>query len=372
VQLGFHTENVISIRTRIPAPNFPENDRYRTTAMEAPFLREVLRRTKALPGVEDAAIGDPAATPLDESLRDLKKISEGQFFFTLEGRALQNEQPAVAERTSVTPKYFHVLGLPLLGGRLFNELDTENTPQVAVVNEAFARTFWPEQNPLGKRLKSTRAGSPWITVVGVIANARTESLAEAGVPKVYLHLYQALERRLTVFLLGHLDPVLLAEQVREQIQAVDPSLPVSGAQTLNETVSASLADRRFSMVMIASFALTALLLAGLGIYGVISYMVNERVHEIGIRVALGAGRRSILGMVLRQGLGLAIAGAAAGLVGAVIVSQLMSGLLYGVRPSDPLTFGGVALLLILVALLACYIPARRATRVDPMVALRHE
>jgi predicted permease len=372
VELGFHTENVISIRTRVPAPNFPENDRYRTTAMEAPFLREVLRRTRALPGVEDAAIGDPAATPLDESLRDLKKISEGQFFFSLERCAVQNEQPAVAERTSVTPEYFHVLALPLLRGRLFNELDTENTPQVAVVNEAFARTFWPEQNPLGKRLKSMRAGSSWITVVGVIANARTESLAEAGVPKVYLDLYQATERRLTVFLLEHADPLLLAEQVREQIQAVDPALPVSGAQTLNETVGASLADRRFSMLMIASFALTALLLAGLGVYGVISYMVNERRHEIGIRLALGAQRSNILGMVLGQGLRLALAGAAIGLAGAVLVSHLMAGLLYGVKPTDPLTFVAVSLLLISVALLACYIPAGRATRVDPMVVLRHE
>jgi putative ABC transport system permease protein len=372
VQLGFRTENVISVRTRIPAPNCPENDRYRTTAMEAPFLREVLRRTKALPGVEDAAVGDPAATPLDESLRDLKKISEGQFFFALEGRAVQNEQPAVAERTSVTPEYFHVLGLPLLRGRLFNDEDRENSPQIAVVNDAFAQTYWPDQNPLGKRVKSTRAGSLWITVVGVIANARTESLAEAGVPKLYLNLYQATERRLTVFLLGHLDPALLAGQVREQIQAVDPALPVSGAQTLNETVSASLAERRFSLAMIASFALTALLLAGLGIYGVISYMVSERRHEIGIRLALGAQRSNILGIVFRQGLQLAVAGAAIGLAGALLVSRLLAGLLYGVRPTDPLTFASVALLLLGVALLACYIPARRALRVDPAIALRHE
>jgi predicted permease len=265
-----------------------------------------------------------------------------------------------------------VLGLPLLRGRLFNETDTENTPPMAVVNEAFARTFWPEENALGKRFKSTRAGSPWIAVVGVVANARTELLAEAGVPKVYLNLYQAPERRLTVFLLGHLEPALLAEQVRVQIQAVDPSLPVSGAQTLNETVSASLADRRFSMMMIASFALTALLLAGLGIYGVISFMVNERRHEIGIRLALGAQRSNILGIVLRQGLRLALAGAAIGLAAALIVSHLMAGLLYGVRPTDPLTFVGVALLLIGVALLACYIPARRAIRVDPAIALKHE
>src|SRR6266404_27374 len=164
----------------------------------------------------------------------------------------------------------------------------------------------------------------------------------------------------------------IPEQVREQVQAVDPTLPISGSQTLDETVSASLTERRFSMEMVALFALTALLLAGLGIYGVISYMVSERTHEIGIRIALGADRRSILRMVLRQGLGLAIIGAAVGLVGALVVSHFMAGLLFGVRPTDPLTFACVALLLIGVAVLACYIPARRAIRVDPLVALRHE
>jgi putative ABC transport system permease protein len=161
-------------------------------------------------------------------------------------------------------------------------------------------------------------------------------------------------------------------ELREQVQSVDPELPVFGAQTLTETVSESLAERRFSMRIVALFALTALLLAGLGIYGVISFIVNERTHEFGIRLALGAQSQNILRMVLRQGLGLAIAGAAVGLVCALIVSHLMAGLLYGVRPTDPLTFAGVAVLLIGVALLACYVPARRAIRVDPLVALRYE
>jgi putative ABC transport system permease protein len=372
VRLGFHIENVVAVRTRIPAPNFPQNDLYRTTAMEAPFLREVLRRAKTLPGVEEAAIGDPAAVPLDESLRDLKRISEGQFFFVLAVRDGQSDRAAVAERSSVTPEYFHLLGLPLLRGRLFNDLDTESTPQVAVVNEAFARTFWPGQDAVSKRFRSTRAESPWITVVGMIADARTESLADAAVPKIYLNLYQGRERRLAVFLLGHFDRALIAEEVREQIQALDPTLPVFGEQALKEIVSSSLAERRFSLQMIALFALIALLLAGLGIYGVISYMVNERRHEIGIRLALGAQPRNILAIIFRQGLGMALAGSVIGLAGALVVSHLMAGVLYGVRPADPLTFAGVALLLIGVALFACYLPARRAMAVDPIVALRHE
>jgi predicted permease len=372
VRLGFNPENVMAVRTRLPYPNDPKTDIYRTPAQEAPFFREILRRARVLPGVEEVALGDTASIPLDESLRNLKLISEGQFLFTLEGRDTESDQTSVVERSCVTPDYFHLLGIPLLRGRLFNELDDDKTPQVVVINEAFAKTYWPNQDPLGKHFKSTRSESPWITVVGIIANARTESLAEAGVPKIYLDLYQTGGKRLAIFLRGHLDAAAIPEEVREQVQSDDPTLPVSGAQTLNETVSASLSERRFSMEMVALFALTALLLAGLGIYGVISCMVSERTHEIGIRLALGADRMSVVKMVLRQGLGFAIAGAAVGFVGALIVSHLMTGLLYGVRPTDPLTFAGVAFLLIGVALLACYIPARRAIRVDPLVALRYE
>jgi putative ABC transport system permease protein len=362
----------MAVRTRLPAPNFPENDRYSNAAQDTPFLREVLRRARSLPGVQEVAIGDTASVPLDQSLRELKVISEGQFFLTFESSGNQADQPTAVERSSVTPNYFHLLGIPLLRGRFLCESDDDQAPQVAVINEAFARTYWPNQDPLGRRFKRNRADSPWITVVGVIANARTESLAQAEVPQIYLSLYQSASRRLVIFLRGHLDAAAIPEEVREQVQAVDPALPISGSQTLNETVAASLAERRFSMRIVGLFAVTALFLAGLGIYGVISYMVSERTHEIGIRIALGADRQSILQMVLRQGLGLAITGAMVGLAGALIVSRLMAGLLYGVKPTDPLTFAGVALLLIGVALLACYIPARRALRVDPLVALRYE
>jgi predicted permease len=372
VRLGFNPENVMVVRTRLPEPNDPKTDLYRSAAQEAPFLREVFRRSRTLPGVEEVALGDTASIPLDQSQRDLKLISEGQFFLTFEGRETQCEQATVAERSSVTPDYFQLLGIELLRGRWFSELDDVQAPQVAVINEAFAGTYWPNQNPVGMRFKKTGANSPWITVVGLIADTRTESLSEASIPKIYLDLYQTGAKRLAIFLRGHLDAAAIPAEVREQVQSVDPTLPVFGAQTLNETVSASLSERRFSMEVVGLFALTALLLAGLGIYGVISYIVSERTHEIGIRLALGAESRNILRMVLRQGLRLALAGAAVGLVGALIMSHLMAGLLYGVRPADPLTFLGVALLLIGVALLACYIPARRATRVDPLVALRQE
>lgn len=372
VRLGFSPQNVMAVRTRLPYPNDLNTDNYRTPAQQAPFFRELLRRSRALPRVKEAAIGDTASIPLDESLRDLKLISEGQFLFTVEGSDIPRDDPAVAERSSVTPEYFDLLKMSLLRGRLFDESDNDKTPQVAVVNEAFARMYWPSQNPIGKRFRKARADSPLITVVGLIANARTESLAEAGVPKIYLDLYQTGAKHLAIFVRGDFDVAAIPDELRRQVQSVDPTLPVFGAQMLNETVSASVSERRFSMEMVALFALTALLLTALGIYGVISYIVSERTHEIGIRLALGAQSTSILRMVLRQGLRLALAGAVFGLAGALIVSHLMAGLLYGVRPADPLTFAAVAVLLIGVALLACYIPARRALRFDPLVTLRHE
>jgi predicted lysophospholipase L1 biosynthesis ABC-type transport system permease subunit len=249
-----------------------------------------------------------------------------------------------------------------------------------VINQAMAETYWRGEDPLGKRLKvgrgragvGQRASKTWITIVGVIANARTESLANASVPQIYLSLYQETPKELAIFLRGDLNASAIPKEVRAMVQSVNPELPVYGAQTLDDAVSASLEQRRFSMDIVAAFAITALLLAALGIYGVISYIVSERTHEIGIRLALGARQGTILQMVLRQGLGLAMAGAGLGLVGSVIVSHLMAGLLYGVMPTDPLTFVGVTLVLTVVALAACYIPARRAMRVDPMVALRYE
>jgi predicted permease len=370
VRPGFNPQNVMAVRVWLPVPNDPKTDIYGTAAQEAPFVREIVRRGRTLPGVEEVALGDLAALPLGHVRDDLNP-----FPLIVEGHEIASNQAPLVDASIVTPEYFRVLGMTLLRGRLFTEAEDDKAPAIGVINEAFARTYWPNADVVGKRLKlpTSRNPSPaWITVVGVLADARTESLAEATIPQIYLSLYQRRAKDLAIFVRGRLDTAAIPVELREQVQSVDPTLPVFGAQTLNETVSASLTERRFSMEMVALFALTALLLAGLGIYGVISYMVSERTHEIGIRLALGAERRSILQIILRQGLRLAVAGAAVGLVGALIVSHLMAGLLYGVRPTDPLTFAGVALLFIGVALLACYIPARRATRVDPLVALRYE
>lgn len=375
VRLGFDPQDVMTFRTRLPYPNDLKSDRYATAAQQAPFFRELVHRAKSLPGVFEAALGDPAAIPLDPSQHELKLLGEGQFLFYLEGRDSEGQVPSVADRTSVTPGYSRLLGIPLLRGRMFAGEDTDASQPVAIVNESFARTFFPSDDPIGKRFRRARANAPatpWTTIIGVLADARTESLAQSSSPKIYFDLYQTGSKHLAIFLSGHLDSAALPAQVREQVQSVDPALPVFDAQTLPDTVSASLAERRFSMQIVALFALTALLLAALGIYGVISYLVTQRTHEIGIRLALGADRASILRMVLRQGLSLALVGAAIGLLGALVFSHVMSGLLFGVRPNDPLTFTAVVLLLLAVALLACFLPARRALRVDPILALRHE
>jgi predicted permease len=372
VRPGFSPQNVMAVRMWLPVPNDPDTDIYKTSAQEAPFIREILRRGTALPGVEEVAVGDMAAVPLGHNRNDLNPYA-----LILEGRENQSDQPPLVNATMVTPSYFHLVGMTLQSGRLLGPLDNENAPDVAVINETFARTYWPNDDAVGKHLKlnntrGTTMNGSWTTVVGVIADARTESLAESSAPQIYLSLYQRRPKDLAIFLRGRLDSAATPVELREQVQLINPELPVFGAQMLNDMVSASLSERRFSMEIVGLFALTALLLTGLGIYGVISYLVSERTHEIGIRLALGAQSRNILRMVLRQGLGLAIAGAAVGLVCALIVSHLMAGLLYGVRPTDALTFAGVAVLLIGVALLACYIPARRAIRVDLLVALRHD
>jgi ABC-type antimicrobial peptide transport system permease subunit len=222
-----------------------------------------------------------------------------------------------------------------------------------------------------KLARGMKAGSDWTTIVGVIADARTESLADVGIPQVYLDIYQWPAKDLAFFLRGQVDTAAISAQVHRQIQAVDPELPVFHAETLDDVLSSSLSVRRFSMEMVALFAGTALLLAGLGIYGTISFLVHEQSREIALRFALGAQRRDILRMVLRQGLTLAAAGAGAGLVGAFIVSHLMAGLLYGVSPYDLSIFAGVTAVLTAVAIAASYVPALRAMRLDPITTLHY-
>jgi predicted permease len=379
VQPGFNPDRVMAVQSWLPGPNDPSMDIYRSATQESVLLREILRRSRTLSGVEEAAVGDRAALPLGHSHDDLNQlplIREG----IGEGIETKDNQAPVIDSPIVSPEYFHLLGMTLLRGRLFRDQDLENTPQVAVINQAAARTYWPNQDPLGKRVRLrlehrellSSDTPPWTTIVGVIADARTESLAEAVTPQIYRSVYQRPVKDLAIFLRGKLDPSSLPAQVREQVQSVDPGLPVFHAETLDDVLSASLSVRQFAMEMVAFFAATALLLAGLGIYGTISYVVNEQRREIAIRLALGAQRSNILNMVLRRGLGLAAAGAGLGVAGALIVSHLMAGLLFGVSPDDLTTFAGVTLVLTTVALAASCIPALRAMGLDPITTLHSE
>ncbi len=367
-QLGFNPQNVMTIKTRIPYPNVAANDSYATPAQQSEFFREVLLRCNHLPGVEESAMGDLGALPLGHD----RNNQNPPLPMMIEGRQTQASEAPLVDESIVSPQYFHLIGMTLRRGRLFTDLDKTDGEPVAVVNEAMAQTFWPNEDPIGQHVKLSRRATAWTTIVGIVANARTESLENTNIPQIYTNLYQRGAKHLAIFLRGHLDVATIPEQVRKEVQSVDSTLPVFGAEMLSQTISQSLEQRRFSLEIVALFALTALLLAAIGIYGVISFLVNERTHEIGIRLALGAERKNILQMILRRGLTLAIAGAAVGLVGAVLVSYLMKNVLYEVKPIDPLTFAGVVLIFISVALLACYLPARRATKVDPMVTLRCE
>jgi predicted permease len=377
VQPGFNPGRVMALQTWLPGPNDPSADKYRTAPQEAPLVREILRRGRTLPGVEQVALGDTSALPLGHGRADLNPMP-----LIHEGSLIKDTQAPRIAGSTVSPEYFQLLGMTLLRGRLFNDQDIDGAPDVAVVNQAAARTFWPDEDPVGKRVR-LRTGnlgnrelldnnSVWTTIIGVIADARTESLADAVVPQLYRTVYQHAAKDLTIYLRGQLDLRAIPVQIREQLQAVDPKLPVFHAETLDDVLSASLSIRRFSMEIVAFFAATALLLAGLGIYGTISYVVTEQKREIAIRLALGADRGNILTMVLRRGLTLAAAGAALGVIGALIVSHLMAGLLYGVSPTDLPIFAAVTVVLTAVALAASYLPALRAMRLDPIITLRSE
>jgi predicted permease len=364
-QLGFNPDHVLSVQTWLPVPNDPSTDIYRTATQESVLLREILRGNRELPGVKETAIGDLAALPLGHGRDDLNIWP-----LRREGQETQANLAPLVDTAIVSPGYFHLLGMTLLRGRVFSDQDVQSTPAVAVINEATARALWPNQDPIGKRFRQRQPD--WITVVGVVADARTESPARPGIPQVYLSIYQWRAKDLALFLRGQLDVGAVAAQVREQVQAVDAELPVFGAETLDTLLADSLSARRFSLQMVGLFAVTALLLAGLGIYGTISYIVGERTREIGVRLALGAGRPAILAMVLGQGVRMLTAGAAFGLAGALAANRLLAGVLVDISPFDPITFAGVTLVLTLVALAACYIPARRAMKVDPLTALHCE
>ncbi|HEX8292484.1 MAG TPA: ABC transporter permease [Pyrinomonadaceae bacterium] len=366
VEPGFDPQHLLVARIWLPVPNNQELDPYRPPARRAAFVREVLRRASALPGVKYAAVGAGNAVPL------LGPHFTGAV--TIEEKAELDAGQPTAQMSMVTPDYFSALGTPLVRGRFFDDSDALEAQPVALVDETAARRFWPGQDPVGRRIKPGRRGStaPWLTVVGVVGNIKTGGFDQPDQPHVYGSMFQNAGYAMAVYLRAEGDPKTLTQALRREVQAVDPNLPVFGEQTMEEVVSESLAQRRFALQVVGGFGVLALLLAGIGIYGVVAYSVSQRTREIGIRLALGASSGTILLWVFRQGMRLTLLGLGLGLVAALALTRLLRGLLFGVGAADPLTYAGLALLLAAVALLACYVPARRATKVDPMVALRYE
>jgi putative ABC transport system permease protein len=365
VDPGFNAKNLLVARIWLPVPNDPDLDPYRPPAKRAQFVKEVLRRTGALPGVKSVAIvagnGVPLITPHNNA------------GLVIEDRADESVLPQV-QLSTVSADYFSALETPLVAGRFFSYSDETESPRVALVDGAAVKRFWPDQDPVGRHIKfgrrDSRAG--WITVVGVVGDIKTDGFEAPEQPHVYLPILQNPGYAMAVFVKTDGNPRNLTQAVRQQVQAVDPDLPVFGEKTMEDIVDASLGERRFAMQLVTVFGVVALLLAGVGIYGVMAYSVNQRSREIGIRLALGANALDIMGWVLKQGMGLTLAGVGVGLVGAFALTRLLQGLLFNVASTDPLTYGALALLLASVALVACYVPGRRATKVDPMVALRCE
>jgi putative ABC transport system permease protein len=291
----------------------------------------------------------------------------------IEDRADETVLPQV-QVSAVSSEYFSVLETPLMEGRFFSEGDDIESPKAAVVDQAMVQRFWPSENPIGKQIKFGRRDSraPWISVVGVVGNIKTDGFDVPEQPHVYLPIFQNVGYAMVVYVKTEGNPRSLTQALRQQVQAVDPDLPVFGEKTMEDLVASSLAKRRFSMRLVTVFGVVALLLAGIGIYGVMAYSVNQRSREIGIRLALGAHKRDIMGWVLKQGMWLTTIGVTSGLAGAFALTRLLEGLLFDVAATDALTYAALSLLLAFVAFVACYIPARRATKVDPMISLRCE
>jgi putative ABC transport system permease protein len=361
VDPGFRAEKALTMKIVLPEV------RYANKEQRGIFYRELIRRVETLPGVISAAVA--TNLPLTETGNSVG--------VSIEGRAdpAPDRVPIVITRI-ISPRYFETMGIPLLKGRAFTEEDKADSPSVIVISETTARSFWPGEDALGKHLK---VGSPsnnenkWLTVIGMVKDVRQFELVIEPKPQMYLPFTQAnfFEPRALV-VKTNLQPLSLAATVRKTVWDIDKDQPVSDITSMDHIVSESVARQRFSMLLLGVFATLALVLAAVGIYGVMSYSIAQRTHEIGIRMALGAQRKDVLKLTIGQGLKLVLIGVAIGLGAAFILTRVMASLLFGVSATDPITFVAISLVLIGVAMAASLIPALRAMKVDPMFALRYQ
>jgi putative ABC transport system permease protein len=369
VDPGFDPDHVLSMVVSVAGSQEAPPERREI------FYRQLLERVRALPGVE--AAGGINHLPLAGDLWDRP--------FLIEGRPMPGpgEAPDAVYRV-VMPGYFETMRLPILHGRAITDADAGNAPGVVLFNKGAAQKYWPGQDPIGKRITfdgGKKEAPRWVTVIGIVKDARQNDWKSPPDPEFYLPASQdrafmggpdSHSAYLTLVLRTSGDPAEMAPAVKRTVWSFDRSLPISQVLTMDGVVADATAEPRFEMLLLGAFAAVALMLAAVGIYGVMNYSVSRRTHEIGIRISLGAGRAEVLRLVLGQGMMQAAAGATVGIAGALLLARLMTKMLYGVRPSDPLTFVGVALVLAVAALAAICIPARRATRIEPMTALRNQ
>jgi putative ABC transport system permease protein len=356
---GFRPQQVLTMSVSLAPSKYAQPEQVRA------FFQRLLERLQSQPGVK--AVGAGTDLPLEGSwlrafsAEDRPEPEAGKF--------------PVIYHTAVRGDYFEALGIPLKRGRYFSEQERPEAPCEVVLSESMARRFWPGEDPIGKRLKwgARQTETPWLAVVGVVGDVKQAALEVETQPHTYEPYWQAEHRRTwQIAVRAAMAPSALTSAVRAQVRALDPEQPVTRVRTMEQVISTSMAPRRLNMFLLVVFASAATLLAAIGIYGVMAYSVTQRTHEIGVRMALGARRGDVLRMVIRQGMTLVLIGVGIGLGGALALTRVLASFLYGVKPTDPLTFAAVSVLLAAVALLADYIPARRATRVDPMIALRYE
>jgi predicted permease len=361
VPTGFDTSNLVTAKLWLPRPNDPANGVYLTPEGRVAFTREVLRRASALPQVEQVALS--TQVPLGGY--------NPPIFFEIDGKAAAENARMVIHNFQVSPEYFSTLRIPIADGRGFTDADRADTQPVAIITQAAARRYWPNANPIGSRIR-VAPQAPWLTIIGVAGDVLTRGLADAAQPILYRPIEQSSNLALAFLVRTRGNAAGLEEALAREIRAVDPNLPLYSFRSMDDLVAKNTAQQHFLMRVLVAFGAAAVGLALLGIYGVISFAVVQRTREIGIRIAIGAQRRQVLGLVLRQGLTYALAGMVAGIIGGIGAARLISSQLYGVSAFDPASLTAVVFLMTLVAVAAVLVPARRAARIDPIQALRIE